>query len=77
MAENVDASVIGATVDHDQLGLVVAQRYDAFEQWRQLLPCAEDDAYDRDERGLRARGSAQASATFNAGCSWISQSRKQ
>jgi hypothetical protein len=32
MAQNVDASVIGAAVNHDQLSVLVAQRYDAFEQ---------------------------------------------
>jgi hypothetical protein len=32
MAQNVDASVIGAAVNHNQLSVVVAQRYDAFEQ---------------------------------------------
>jgi hypothetical protein len=31
MAQNVDASVIGAAVNHDQLSVVVAQCYDAFE----------------------------------------------
>ena len=32
MAQNVDTSVIGAAVNHDQLSVLVAQRYDAFEQ---------------------------------------------